>query len=273
MSRLADHPIIQARYFFPRPDTFTATDELVRGIRVRVPVDGAVLDCYHCVPRPEGMTIVHFHGNGEVVADYVDDALVDRLIRRGINVFFAEYRGYGRSTGKPALEGMLDDVPAIVSAVGAPTERVVFMGRSIGSIYAIHAASLFPDAAGLIIESGIASPLERILLRAEPRELGASIEELRAAFAERLDHEAKLRAWTRPTLIMHAHNDHLVRLDNAERIHEWAGGSKTLEVFKRGDHNTIIAHNLDAYARCIESFISLCASEDPGRREGRRRGS
>lgn len=267
MSSLADHPLIQSRYFFPRATTFTAGTDLEQGMRVRVPVRGAVLDCYHrCyhqsrhrAPDPEALTIVHFHGNGEVVADYTGD-VAGSLLARGANVFLAEYRGYGGSTGKPALAGMLDDIPAIARAVGAPVERLVFMGRSVGSIYAIHAVSLFPAAAGLIIESGIASPLERILLRVRPQELGASAAELGAAFIEHLDHERKLRAWTGPTLLMHARHDDLVPIDNAERNFQWAGGQKTLEVFERGDHNTILALNESEYMRCIGDFLAGVAT-------------
>lgn len=261
MPSLADHPLIQSRYFFPRATTFTAGTDLEQGMRVRVPVRGAMLDCYHrCHHRaPEALTIVHFHGNGEVVANYVDD-FAGALLARGANVFLAEYRGYGGSTGKPALAGMLDDIPAIARAVGAPVERLVFMGRSVGSIYAIHAVSLFPAAAGLIIESGIASPLERILLRVRPQELGTSAAALGAAFIEHLDHERKLRAWTGPTLLMHARHDDLVPIDNAERNFQWAGGQKTLEVFERGDHNTILALNESEYMRCIGDFLAGVAT-------------
>lgn len=259
MPSLADHPLIQSRYFFPRATTFEAGTTLAQGVRVRVPVDaagaGVALDCYHRAPHADGFTIVHFHGNGEVVADHVGD-FAEALIARGANVFLAEYRGYGRSGGTPALAGMLDDVPAVVEAVGAPIERLVFMGRSMGSIYAIHAVSRFPAAAGLIIESGVASPLERILLRVTPAELGTSAAALGAAFADCLDHQRKLRAWTGPTLLLHARHDGLVPLDNAERNGQWAGGARTLEVFERGDHNSVLALNFAAYMRCIEDFLA-----------------
>jgi pimeloyl-ACP methyl ester carboxylesterase len=259
MPSLADHPLIQSRYFFPRAETFVAGTTLDQGTRVSVSVSGAELDCYHRAPDPGAVTIVHFHGNGEVVADYVD-VFVEALIARGANVFLVEYRGYGRSTGTPALAGMLDDIPALVEAVGAPVERLVFMGRSVGSIYAIHAVSLYPAAAGLILESGIASPLERILLRVRPAELGASASALGAAFREHLDHERKLRPWTGPTLLLHARHDSLVPVDNAERNDQWAGGETILEVFGRGDHNTILAENFADYMRCIEDFLACIAT-------------
>ena len=70
---------------------------------------------------------------------------------------------------------MLDDVELIVRASGVPPERIIFFGRSLGSLYALHGAARYPRAAGLIIESGLADPLERILVRIEPRQLGTSL--------------------------------------------------------------------------------------------------
>ncbi|HET6882520.1 MAG TPA: hypothetical protein VFI31_20300 [Pirellulales bacterium] len=59
---ILDHPAISGRYLFPQPrcvdDPFVAQ------------VTGAELACYRRVVDPTGFTLVHFHGNGEAVADY-----------------------------------------------------------------------------------------------------------------------------------------------------------------------------------------------------------
>ena len=59
--------------------------------------------------------MLHFHGNGELVAEYIDVA--DLFVGRGLNVCFAEYC-YGQSTGKPALVAMQKDGEKIVEALG-----------------------------------------------------------------------------------------------------------------------------------------------------------
>jgi pimeloyl-ACP methyl ester carboxylesterase len=116
---------------------------------------------------------VHFHGNGEVVGDWLD-VLPGSLRSLGWNVLLVEYRGYRMSTGEPGLGKMLDDVERVVRASGIAPERTVFFGRSIGSFFAVHAVSHFPNAAGLILESGIFDVLERNALRVEPSELGVT---------------------------------------------------------------------------------------------------
>jgi hypothetical protein len=74
-----DHPLISARYFFPTraelPNPFW------------VEVGPARLACYY-QPYPEAKTIVHFHGNGEVVADHLT-GLVAALEQLGYNCFLA----------------------------------------------------------------------------------------------------------------------------------------------------------------------------------------
>ena len=210
--------------------------------------------CYHHVVRPDAKTLVYFHGNGEVVADCVA-TLAQPFAALGFNSFFAEYRGYGLSSGVPALGAMLDDVPLIIKALGIPERDLVLFGRSVGSIYAIHATAHFPNVAGLVIESGVADPLERLLLRVRPEELGVTMKALEEEAAERLNHRRLLSDFTRPSLFLHARHDDLVPLDNAERAHAWAGGPKSLEVFERGDHNSILLVNFATYMSKVKEFV------------------
>ena len=112
-----------------------------------------------------------------------------------------------------------------------------------------------PRAAGLIIESGLADPLERILVRIEPSEVGATAEELRASVQRCFDQRAKMAAFTGRVLVMHTRNDDLVSVSHAERLHAWANGPKQLLVFERGDHNTILSANLEPYFAAVGAFI------------------
>ena len=65
MGHLLDDPALAGCYLFPRrqplPDPYV------------VQADGAELHCWRSPRRPGAPLLVHFHGNGEVVADYVPD--------------------------------------------------------------------------------------------------------------------------------------------------------------------------------------------------------
>ncbi len=247
---ILDHPLIGERYFFPRRGRLSSPYLVEAG--------DATLACSLHVASPGAPAVVHFHGNGEVVEDYLD-GFADRFTSMGWSLLLAEYRGYGMSTGRPQLGRMLDDAARVVRAAGVPPERVVAFGRSVGSIFAIEAAFRFPTLAGLIVESGVADPLERILLRLDPRELGVTADELAAAFEERLHHRRKLASYPGPTLVMHAVHDDLVPVDNAERLASWARGPAMTRLFARGDHNSVLHENESEYFEAVASFLASVA--------------
>jgi len=244
---ILDHPLIAERYFFPRPD---APDDVFE-----VDAGDAVLACHHHRPHPGGRTVIHFHGNGETVADYVP-WFPELMEQRGLNTFLAEYRGYGASSGTPLYGRMLEDTEAIVGAVGQPEERLVIFGRSVGSTYALELVGRHPGVFGLILESGIADPLERLLIRFRPEELGVTEQALAAAAAARLDHRAKLAGLRGRLLVMHAADDSLLDVSHGERLAAFGPAGRTeLLVFPHGDHNAIMMVNLHAYWAAIDRFL------------------
>ncbi len=248
-----NHPLISQRYFFPRrqplPGAFV------------VSCPGADLACYHHAPHPGARTLVHFHGNGEIVADYLGQES-HAFSGLGLNVFFAEFRGYGASGGLPQLGFMLEDVPRIIASLGLEPSRIILFGRSVGSIFAIRAAACYPKVAGMIIESGIAEPIRRLLLRVQPEELGIGHDEFQLAAEQELGHRRILAEFRQPLLVLHTRHDGLVDVDNGQRIHEWAAGPKRLRIFERGNHNSIMAENGPEYLAAIQSFADGLGSRD-----------
>ena len=244
---ILNHPLITERYFFPRQEAFPDP--------YWVDCDDVRLACHYNEVDPDAVTVVHFHGNGEIVADYVD-FLPDIFARFGCNCLLAEFRGYGMSDGRPELGRILDDVDTILDKLPSRPGKTVFFGRSVGSIPAIHAASLWPDAAGMIIESGIADVLERLLLRVHPTELGVSGQDLQQAVADRLDQKEKISAFNGPLLVLHTANDGLVDVEHAKKLFAWATTlDKKIEIFPRGDHNSIMMVNADAYFGLVGEFL------------------
>jgi len=46
-----------------------------------------------------------------------------------------------------------------------------------------------------------------------------------------------------------------VSFSHAENLYEWANEPKELLIFERGDHNSIMAANKNAYFQAVERFI------------------
>lgn len=252
--RIIDHATLSARLFFPR--STAVKDPFV------VRVDGATLSCWRSAPHTDAPTVLHFHGNGEVVADYVP-GFARLLMDHGVNIVFAEYRGYGGSTGRPSLGAVLDDAEAVLRASRVPPDRVIAYGRSLGSYAAIHLASRHA-LAGLVVESGIADAMERILMRVTPEELEVTPAALEEDVRRHVDHERKLACHRAPILVLHAVRDEIVDASHAVRIASWAASDdRELVLLPRGGHNDVLGQNQAAYAKALSSFF---ARIDAGRR-------
>jgi uncharacterized protein len=248
-STCLDHLLLAERYFYPWPNPFP-DPFFVDG-------NGGRLGCWYGRWFQERLTVVHFHGNGETVVDYLH-GFEARMESLGVNLLLAEYRGYGMSEGEPRLAAMLEDVPAIVAASGVDPGRLIFFGRSLGSLYAAHAAALYPMAAGLVLESAIADPLERILTRVEPWQLGVTDEELKNEVDRLFNQRRKLAEFHGWTLVLHTRNDDLLDVSHGERLYAWANEPKELVLFERGDHNNIMEVNEESYFAYLERFMAAC---------------
>lgn len=248
---ILDNPAISGCYLFPQArcvdDPFT------------VHVAGAELACYRNILDPAAFTFVHFHGNGEAVADYVP-WMADAISALGLNSLFVEYRQYGGSTGKAQLVAMLGDGEAVIGAAGIAPEKVIAFGRSIGSLYAIELVHRQPAIAGLVLESGIADPSERFLAYADLSGTGVTEPEVVAEARQKFNHKLKLSGYKNPVLVMHAEHDGLVDISHAERNFNWAASpQKRLLRFPFGDHNSIMGRNGAEYFKALSDFVSMIA--------------
>jgi alpha-beta hydrolase superfamily lysophospholipase len=243
-----DRKLVSERLFFPR--TCEARDAFF------VNFGDNRLACLRQVHAAGAGTVLHFHGNGEVAADYLDGGFAGMLSEMGVNACFAEYRGYGMSSGSPSLTTMLEDGEQIVRALNVPLESLVVYGRSIGSLYAIELVQRFPTIAGLVLESGIADVLERLLMRVTPDELNTSAARFAREVSRHFDHRTKLKNYRGSLLVLHAKHDHTVDASHGQRLYDWAGGdNKRLVVFPDGDHNSLIAANYGDYYDALKAFL------------------
>ena len=98
------------------------------------------------------------HGNAGNIGDRVPH--VELLSAAGFDVLAYDYRGYGRSTGRPNERGLERDARAARDALlgrpGVNPARVVYLGESLGGAVALALALELPPA-GLILQSTFTS--------------------------------------------------------------------------------------------------------------------
>jgi fermentation-respiration switch protein FrsA (DUF1100 family) len=252
-----DRPEISDVIFYPRTEGVHSygrspgEDHLIA-----VAPDVTVGARFH-MAEADGPSLLFFHGNGEIVAD--DGDLSPLFNDLGINFLPVDYRGYGRSGGRPSVGTMMADSHIILEYVcnrladDGYSGPLAVMGRSLGSACALELAAAHPDKiSGLVIESGFAyaGPLLRLL--------GVPVDRIGFKEEQGFGNIAKIRRFEGPTLIIHAQHDHIIPFTDGQALFDAspAPEKKFLRI-DGADHNDIFYVGLEKYLKGIGEFVGL----------------
>jgi len=249
-----DRPDVSMFLFHPRKSAPSA-EKRDNFQEIRLPVaEGIAVGARFHMTDTGGATLLFFHGNGEIVADY--DDIAPLFNRFGINFWVVDYRGYGISDGNPTVSAMMADCHRVFDftekwkAEKGFSGPMIVMGRSLGSASALELAASHPDRIdGLIIESGFAwaGPLLR-RLGVDPERIGFDES---AGFAN-VD---KIKRFDKPTAIIHAEFDHIIPFSDGKALYDASpADEKTLVTIFGANHNDIFLRGLDRY---LESVVNL----------------
>ena len=249
-----DRPEILMFLFHPRPEWGSSgPGPSAEDVLIRVEDDVAVGARFHLAGK-EAPNILFFHGNGEIVADYDDMGLL--YLDKGINFLPVDYRGYGRSGGKPTITAMMRDCHVIFDYVQdwlkerAYTGPFIVMGRSLGSASALELSAYYSDQiAGLIIESGFAfaGPLLQLL--------GINMEALGINEEEGFRNIDKISSFDKPTLIIHAEKDQIISFTEGQALYNASPArDKRLLKIPGANHNDIFLRGMREYMEAVKGL-------------------
>lgn len=176
-----------------------------------------------------GPVILFCHGNGGNISHRL--AYYQLMLETGAAVFTFDYRGYGRSEGRPSERGTYLDAQAALDWLvnrGFPSTNTIVFGESLGGAIGSELASRRP-VGGLVLQSTFTSipDVGAELFWWLPVRLLGSIE---------YDTLSRLPAIQAPVVVMHSREDGLIRYRHAERNFAAANDPKWL-VELQGDHN------------------------------------
>ena len=199
--------------------------------------------------------VLFFHGNAELSQEY--DEIADYYHKIQCNFIVSDYRGYGLSNGIPEKDNLLEDSSKIFDYVKNYLkdrefkENFLIMGRSLGSASAWEIVSRRPDSIdACIIESGFAT--ENFLLDL----FNIPSSEMSINLGDGFDSLKKISKYSKPLLIIHAENDHIVPLSQARLAFKSAlSENKKILVVESANHNNIIYCLRDKYFKDIRVFI------------------
>ena len=251
---LLDRPEILMFLFHPRPEWGPPRAiQSAEDILIQVEKDVVVGARFHLAGK-DVPTILFFHGNGEIVADYND--LGPLYTRMGINFFPVDYRGYGRSTGKPTITSMMKDSHIIFDYVQnwrnerAFTGPFIVMSRSLGSASALELSAYYMEYIdGLIVESGFAyaGPLLKLL--------GVDMDALGIKEKDGFNNIDKIRSFHKPTLIIHGEFDHIISFTEGQALYDACPAKdKRLLKIPGANHNDILLRGINEYMEAVKNL-------------------
>lgn len=212
--------------------------------------DGLRLHAWYLpAPHEHAPVLLFFHGNAGNISHRLDSL---RLFHElGLAILIPDYRGYGRSEGRPSEHGTHLDARAawrhLREEMGTPASRIVLFGRSLGAAVAARLATEQHPGA-VILESAFTSVPD----------LGADLYPwlpVRRLARFRYDTLGLMGTIAAPVLILHSQDDEIVPYSHGQRLFAAAGEPRAF-ISMRGGHNDGFLVTGADYRDGIADFLS-----------------
>ncbi len=209
------------------------------------------------IPGPGPQTVLWMHGNAGNIADRLDQALAMKRAL-GVSSFLFDFRGYGKSEGRPTEAGLYRDAAAawewLVAGKGVDPRGIILYGHSLGTPVAVDLALGEGKGSGaLVLESPFtsAADMARMMYFGLPVGLLMSV---------RLDTIGRVDRVAMPLLVIHGVVDGTIPFAMGKKVFDAAPEPKTFLPVPRGDHS-------DCYLVGGEEYWEAwkCLLQDAGR--------
>ncbi len=211
--------------------------------------DGCLLHGWY-FEASEGPVVLFCHGNAGNISHRLD--FIKVLNSMALNVFIFDYRGYGKSTGKPSEKGLYIDALCaydyLVEKENKKPEEIILLGRSLGAAAAIEIAGK-RKVRLLISESGFLST------RHMAGHMG--IYRLISPFVPaNFNNLEKIKNISVPKLIIHGDADEMIPFSMGERLFKEAAEPKQFYAVKGAGHNDTYVVGGEEYREVLRAFVN-----------------
>jgi fermentation-respiration switch protein FrsA (DUF1100 family) len=202
-------------------------------------------------PHPQGVALL-CHGNAGNVS-WLGVTLAILRDRHRLSVLAFDYRGYGRSEGRPTEPAVLEDARAarqwLAERTGVGESDVILMGISLGGGVAVDLAQ--DGARGLVLASTFSS-------LPDVAQHHVWWLPVRPLMTSRMNSLEKIRRYEGPVLISHGDADEVVPFEQGERLYDAAPGPKRFVRIPNGRHND---PQPESYRRALDEFLAALPPE------------
>jgi uncharacterized protein len=230
--------VIAGTYAIQRQIIYPAPADALRpsvpgGVLHEIPGPHRIAYALHIPAEGDAPTLVHFHGNGETLADQTD--LAAALHRGGLGVFAVEYPGYGLARGAQPTEATLyEDATVTIQylrdTLGVSRERTVLQGQSLGTAVAVEMARQGLGARLVLIAPF--TSMTDMVRRVAPVLPAALIVD------DRYDSLAKAPGISLPVFVIHGTADEVIPVSMGKRLAETFPDAR-LDLVPGAHHNDL----------------------------------
>ncbi|MDC0712013.1 alpha/beta hydrolase [Stigmatella sp. ncwal1] len=246
----------QRRFLFPAPPG-AREPSLPGATLLRLPgPEGSTVYALH-VPAPAGApTVVHFHGNGEQLADA--EWLAQQVQESGLGFYAVEYPGYGLARGRePSEQGLYAAAEVALEhlhrELGVARERTVLQGQSLGSGVAVEMARRGQGARLVLITPYTSIP-----------DVGARLFPwlpVRLLVRDAFDSASKAPGLALPVFILHGTRDEVIPVDMGVRLGTLFPQA-TVRLREGMHHNDVLSEPV-ALAELLRFAAGVAGRESP----------
>jgi len=256
VKKLIDNPTVSSIVFYPRRIPIpTKLGPNIKILKFEIS-KSIMIGGFFYLNEPSFPTILLFHGNGEIAADY--QYFLDFFFDCGVNLAVVDFRGYGFSSGQPIYSSLISDaLPVYNEFYKWMFEKdlknsLFLLGRSLGSVCASEIGSYNPDSLkGVIFESGFASMYNMMTRLFRVSGPGITPDGL-----SEYSNDTRMKKFKKPVLIIHGTQDWVIPCDEGKLIYDCIpeGVEKKLVLIENAGHNNIFSFK-EEYTTPLKEFI------------------
>lgn len=199
-------------------------------------------------PSDSTPTVLFCHENAGNISYSLET--VRLFLGLGANVLVFDYRGYGRSDGKPSEQNVYEDAQAawgwLANVRQTAPDKIFIFGRSLGGAVAIDLATRV-SCAGVILESTFTSAID----------MGSKLYPfvpVRLVSRFSFDSLSKIGRVSCPVMIAHSPDDEMIPYAMGRTLYE-AARTEKLFVDLAGHHNDLLSLDSDLYRNALRGFL------------------
>jgi len=197
---------------------------------------------------PDSFVLLFSHGNAEDIGQ--NEEFFELANQHGFGVFAYDYRGYGLSNGRPGEKNTYQDIMAayryLTETLQVPPQRIIILGRSVGSGPSVWLATQKP-AAALILESPFVSAFRVVtkykILPFDP-----------------YDNLSRIKSVKCPVLIIQGKEDEVVGFWHGPVLYDAANEPKMNYWVEDAGHNDLLWVAGTDYWKTLERFREIVSN-------------